>query len=418
MRFFQKHQKKILAVIALLLALLILLPTVTMIMGSAGAVTQAEIDALKKDSAALAKQKKELNSELSALEGQINSALSRKLVVEQEINVVTEQINTTTALIAQYDELIAQEEVNLLEAQEREAQHYDEFCRRVRAMEEEGTVTYWHILFNAADFTDLLDRAMMISEVVEYDNAVMDALEQARIDVENAKAALESARAEQVAAKEELDAQNAELTAKRSEINKLLKELESQQDVYESKISELDKMMDEIDDEITSKQKELEREIAAANQVKVDTGSGYRWPLDGYYTLSSLFGGRIHPITGLPNSHGGIDIPAAYGTAIRASRGGIVITSGYNNSYGHYVVVSHYNNDSTLYAHMSSRAVSVGQTVAQGDTLGYVGSTGSSTGNHLHFEVRIGGTRTDPVNQFPSITLWATYRGQKEILTH
>ena len=417
MKLFHKHQKKIIAALAILLAVLMILPMLTMILSSAGAVTQKEIDALKEDAAALAQTKKNLNNQLAALEGEIDNALSKKMVVEQEINVVEEQIATTEALIAKYDEQIAQEEVNLAQAQEREAQHYDEACQRVRIMEEQGTVTYWEILFAAADFTDLLDRAMMINETVEYDNAVMDALEQARIDVENAKAALESARAEQVDAKTALDAQKAELDAKVTTIKTLIAELEAKQDQYESKLDDLDSQIRAMDDKIAAKEKEYERQIAAG-QIQFNTGSGYVWPLDGCYVLTSLYGNRIHPITGKPNSHLGIDVRASYGTPIKAARGGVVTTSTYNSSYGNYVVVSHGNGDSTRYAHMSSRAVKEGQTVSQGQILGYVGSTGSSTGNHLHFEVFIGGSRTDPINQYPSLKLWVTSNGQIVELPH
>ena len=417
MKFFRKHQKKIIAALALLLAVLMILPMITTILGSAGAVTKEEINSLKKDAAALAQTKKDLNNQLTALEGQINNALSKKLVVEQEINVVSQQISTTEALIAEYDELIAQEEVNLAEAQEREAQHYEEACQRVRVMEEEGTVTYWEILFNAADFTDLLDRAMMINETVEYDNAVMDALEQARIDVENAKAALESSRAEQVDAKEALEVQKAELDSKKATINQLLKELEANQSQYESKLNQLDSQMAALDDEIAAMEKEYQRQISAG-QIQFDPGTGYLWPLNGCYTLTSLFGNRIHPITGLPNHHLGTDIRASYGTPIMSARGGVVSKSEYNSSYGNYVVVTHDGGISTLYAHMSSRAVSVGQIVTQGQTLGYVGSTGSSTGNHLHFEVRVNSVRVDAIDYYPNMKFLVTSNGQTVELNH
>ena len=141
------------------------------------------------------------------------------------------------------------------------------------------------------------------------------------------------------------------------------------------------------------------------------------WPLSGYYTLSSLYGSRIHPITGKPNNHGGIDIPAPKNTHILAAKSGVVITSGYNSSYGNYVVISH-GTSSTLYAHMTSRAVSVGDSVKQGQTIGYVGTTGSSTGNHLHFEVRVNDNRTDPINYFPELTLYVRANGQTVKLNH
>lgn len=412
MKFFMKHQKKIMAALAILLAALMLLPTISMIFTSAGAITEADINKLKEQAATLAQEKKNLNNQLSALEGKLNSAYSKKQVVEQEINVVNAQIANTESLITQYNEMIAQEEVNLANAQEAEATHFENFCQRVRIMEEQGTVTYWQILFNSADFTDLLDRAMMISETVEYDNAVMDALEQARIDVENSKAALEAARAEQMEAKSALDAQKAELTTKEAEIKSLLNEMEAQQSVYENEISKLDAQIEAMDDQIAKKQKELEAQIAA-NKIQINYGSGYIWPLDGCYTITSFFGSRIHPIYGTPGNHGGTDVRAAYKTPIKAARGGVVMTSEYHWSYGNYVVVVHDNGTSTLYAHMSSRAVKEGQTVTQGQILGYVGSTGSSTGNHLHYEIRVtqnsgSVVRVDALNYYKSMTFYDT----------
>lgn len=415
MKFFMKHQKKIIAALAILLAALMLLPTISMIFTSADAsapVSQKDIDALKDKSSNLAQEKKNLNSQLNALKGDLNNAYNRKKLVEQEINVVNDQIANTENLIAQYDQLIAQEEVNLANAQEAEATHFENFCQRVRIMEEQGTVSYWQILFSAADFTDLLDRAMMISETVEYDNAVMASLEQARMDVETTKANLETARAEQVEAKTALDAQRVELDAKETEIKGLLRELEAEKDEFESEIHKLDSQIKAMDAEIAKKQKELEAQIAAS-KIQINYGSGYIWPLDGCYTITSFFGPRLHPVYHTPGNHGGTDVRASYGTKIKAARGGVVMTSEYHWSYGNYVVVVHDNGTSTLYAHMSKRAVKAGQTVTQGQVLGYVGSTGSSTGNHLHYEVRVtqgdgSVVRVDALNYYKSMTFYDT----------
>ncbi len=406
MKFFMKHQKKILAALAVLLAALVLLPTISMIFTSAGAVSQKDIDKLKKEAASLAAEKNSLNRQLNALKGDLNTAYNRKKLTEQEINVVNSQIANTENLIAQYDRLIEQETVNLANAQDAESTHFKNFCQRVRIMEEQGVVTYWQILFNAADFTDLLDRAMMISETVEYDKAVMASLEQARKDVESVKANLEAAHAEQVSAKAILDAQKVELAAKESEIKALLRTLEAEKSEYEDEIHELDAQIEAMDAAIAKKQKELEAQIAAS-KVQINYGSGYMWPLDGNYVITSLFGPRNHPITGKYSNHGGTDVRAAYGTTIKAARGGVVMTSEYHWSYGNYVVVVHDNGTSTLYAHMSKRAVKEGQTVKQGQTLGYVGSTGSSTGNHLHYEIRT----TDSSGKLVRVDALKYYKG-------
>ena len=159
-----------------------------------------------------------------------------------------------------------------------------------------------------------------------------------------------------------------------------------------------------IEKAIAAKEKELQALIAAANFT---TGSGYAYPLPYQYTrLTSLFGPRIHPITKKYNNHTGIDIPAPGGTKVTAVQGGIVVTSAYApSSYGEYVVIAHGNGVTTLYAHMQrgSRTVKEGDAVSQGQVIGLVGTTGSSTGNHLHLEYKVNGVRNDPKKLFPGV---------------
>ena len=148
--------------------------------------------------------------------------------------------------------------------------------------------------------------------------------------------------------------------------------------------------------------RELQAQLAAQG-VTIVSEKGFKWPSYAT-TITSLFGSRTHPVTGRPNNHTGVDIAAAGGTDIWAAKSGVVLTSTYNSSYGNYVVISHANGESTLYAHMSKRLVSEGDKVTQGQTIGLVGTTGSSTGNHLHFEVRLNGQRQDPLNYFRGST--------------
>ncbi len=241
-------------------------------------------------------------------------------------------------------------------------------------------------------------------ELKNHDNQVMEELTAARQELERLQAELESARAEEQAAKDQQEAKKAEQQAKVAEAQKLL-------DQINADAAELNRQLDdemegaaEIQAEIARKQKQLEEE-RRQNNVTIDSETNYLWPLPGYYRLTSLFGYRIHPITGKAHSHTGIDIPAPGGTPIQACKSGQVVTSAYHYSYGNYVVIDHGNGNSTLYAHMSSRAVSEGQMVSQGQTIGYVGTTGSSTGNHLHLEVRDNYTRVDPESKFPSLSL-------------
>ena len=394
-------------VVTLALALAILLPlTGPYSVPEASAVTQDEIDDLKEDASALANQKKDLQAQLKDVRADKNAAQQQKDLIERQINVIQEEIDNMTAQIEKYGQLIQEKEVELAQAEADEAEQYDLFCRRVRYMEEEGEVSYWSVLFSSADFSDLRDNFMMVEEIMEYDNKVMDDLIAIREQIEVDKAELEQAKAAQEEARKEQEAAKKEREAQEAEVDKLIGEISSQEDQLEAMEAELQKAANALDAEIRRKEKEMAAQISG-----VQSESGFLWPLPGYTTLSSLFAGRIHPITGKRHNHTGIDIPAPKNTKILASKSGVVTTSTYNSSYGNYVVVSHSDGTSTLYAHMNKRGVSEGQTVKQGDVVGYVGTTGSSTGNHLHFEIRVNGTRKDPVNYFKDIPLYVRSGG-------
>ena len=366
----------------------------------ASAVTQAEIDAMKEEANSLKQQQEEIQEQLDSLAADRENAMARKTLLEQQINATRAEISSIAAQISKYDELIAQKQTELDEAEAEEQAQYELFCERVRYMEEQGEVSYWSILFSSKDFADLLDNAMMVEEIMDYDNQVMDQLIALREQIEQDKAELETARQEQQDAKAEQEAAQANLQAQESEVDALLSQISNQEDELEAREAQLRAASDAATAEIAAAERELAAQIA-----NVPSESGFLWPLPGRYNLSSLFGSRKHPITGKANNHTGIDIPASSGTSILAAKSGVVTTSTYNNSYGNYVVVSHSDGTSTLYAHMVRRNCSKGDTVSQGQVIGYVGTTGSSTGNHLHFEVRVNGSRVDPINYFTDLPL-------------
>lgn len=401
--------------LSLLLAFALLLPLTGQVsVMPASAVTQAEIDALKNDANALAGQKKDLQSQLAAVRADKSKAMEQKRLLESQIDVIRSEISNINQQIAKYDQLIGEKAQEIAETEEKEQAQFDLFCRRMREMEEQGEESYWSILFGSSSFSDLLDNYMMIEEIIEYDNGVIDSLTALQEQLAQEKDELEQAQAAQEEAKRQQQAAQDELKAQEAEVDKVIAEISEQEDDLAAKEAELKKAADAANAEI----KRLEREMAAQIQT-VKSESGFMWPLDASLnTLSSLYGGRTDPISGKPGNHTGIDIPAARGTKIYAAKSGVVTTSvmgsGSSWSYGNYVVVSHSDGTSTLYAHMSSRAVSKGDVVNQGDVVGYVGTTGRSTGNHLHFEIRVNGNRTDPLNYFKDMVLY--YRsGSKKV---
>ncbi len=397
-------RRVVVGLLAAVLALLMLVPIFSMIVGNAGAVTQGEIDALKKQQQASQAKQQQLKDQLAEVKEDQVAAQQKRQILTQQLNAINAEIANIDAQIAWYDGEISKKEAERVEAEAREAEQYELFCRRVRAMEEEGSVSYWSILFNADSFSDLLDRIADVDSVMDYDNAVMDELIATREELERLQAELESARAEEQAARDQQEVKKKEQQAKVAEAQKLL-------DQINADVAEVNRQLDaeeagaaEIQAQIAKKQKQLEEE-RRKNNITISSESGYLWPLPGYYRLTSQFGYRIHPITGKAHSHTGIDVPAPGGTPILAAKSGQVVTSAKHYSYGNYVVIDHGNGNSTLYAHMRSRAVSEGQMVKQGQVIGYVGTTGSSTGNHLHLEVRDNYTRVDPESKYRSLNL-------------
>ena len=409
----KKQQKKpktdwrriFVAVLAAALALLMLLPMLTMILGgAAGAVTQEEIDALKEQRAESQARQQELKEQLAGLKAGLEEAKEKRRILVSQLEAINGELENINAQIVWYDGQIAEKEEERAAAVLREQEQYDLFCRRVRAMEESGKASYLSILFTAESFSDLLDRLADISDIMAYDQAVMDQLIATREEIERLKAELESARAEQEAMKADLESKQAEQKEKVAEAQRLLDQINADTAEVNRQLEEESAAAQAIQASIVAKQKALEEE-RRRNNIIINSESGYLWPLPGYYRLSSLFGYRIHPITGKAHSHTGIDIPAPSGTPILAAKSGQVVTSGWHDSYGNYVVVDHGNGNSTLYAHMSARSVSEGQMVSQGQEVGKVGTTGSSNGNHLHYEVRDNYSRVNPEKKYSGLNL-------------
>lgn len=369
--------------------------------------------------------------------------------MEQQLNVLKQQIQVSENLLAQYARQITEKEAELEQAKAKEAEYQAEFEQRVRAMEERGNVSYWSVLFQASDFSDLLDRIDMIGEIMDADDQVLDQLAEARQAVAQAKTDLEASRQGQQETLAQQQSQQAQLQAQQAEVDQLIQEIATQGDVYAKQIEKLEATQDDVAQQIAEAeaiyQKQLAAEKAAAEKAAAEkaaaeqaakaaqvaaqkaaqqqkqqssgssasgsssssgsqssqttaSASGFLWPIASSHRVTSPFGWRTHPITGRQHLHGGIDIAAPNGTPIMASKAGVVVISQYGSSYGNYVVISHPDGTRTLYAHMSQRNVSAGDTVRQGQTVGLVGSTGSSTGNHLHFETWTGSSSSSRVN--------------------
>ena len=397
----------ILLAVALLLGLM--LPLLTSLAFASGQVTQGDADKtkgeitdIKSELADITAEKKRINAELTAARKDKSKAKEALDLIAQQIILTEDEITTTQRLLDQYDLAIQDMEEEIAELEADEAEQYEAFYAQVRWMEETGSVSYLSIFFEASSFAEMLDYAMLITDIMDYSDRIITALERTQQQLALSRAELQEARTEQDAVKDELEADKAELEKQKADAEALYDQIAEQEADLAAAAKQLAKDEAEMTNALKAAEKKYAEQIAALN----NSGEWY-WPLPGIYKLSSLFGARKDPFTGKASNHTGTDIPASSGTKIYSAQGGVVTTVGKNknHSYGYYVIISHGNGISTLYAHMKSVAsVKEGETVEKGQVIGYVGSTGGSTGPHLHFEFRVNGVRADALKYYPGIT--------------
>ena len=361
------------------------------------AKTAAELEEEQRKAAqiaALEQKKKEQQEKLKELEKQIAEAKAKKedvmvtknlldqrnqLLLEQ-IDDTQNQIDDAAAQIARY-ELLEQEQ-------------YELFCQQVRSEEERGSLSYLSVLFKATSMADLLNRMEFVNEVAEYNKTLIAAMKETRENIKAEKTEMEAKEAK-------LGEQQDELQGKLDETTKLMNEYAADQKALEQMHAAEEKAADEIDAQI-------ERLIADSDVVP--GSEGFIWPVSTSKMISSPIGSRVAPGGFGSTNHKGVDIcNVGYTSSVYATKSGRVLltnSSGWGGGYGNYVVIDHGNGLLTYYGHMSRAIVSAGTYVQQGQTIGYMGSTGYSTGNHLHFEVRVndGTSRSvaarNPMNYF------------------
>ncbi len=396
--------------------------------GGALAVTQSDIDSLQAQKDALSESMESAQAEIERLQAEEASVLEQKAALDQQNELLRQDIELVNEQISIYDSLVEAKAEELAEAEAEATLQAERFRTRMRAMEESGSIlSYLSILFQAENLSDFLARLETVSDVLTYDKETEEAYIAAQTAVETVKAEYEDLLAQQEAAKAELLAKQEQLEADLEAAYTLIASLESDIDAYTAAYEENEAaeaaLQEEIDTLVAQlwqqqlEEQQQQQQDDAANGGDSSNGSTgnsgnsgnsgggsvsagtFIWPLPSSSTVTSAFGYRIHPIFGTEKYHSGIDISAYTGASVLAAASGTVITATYSDSYGYYVLISH-GSTSTLYAHMSSLNVSAGQTVSQGDTIGYAGSTGWSTGPHLHFEVYVGGGRVDPLQYF------------------
>lgn len=401
------RRKRLRSCLALLLAVLLVAGTVPAV--SADKVTEAKekLDALQEENDALDEEIAGIREQLSENLSQMEDIVAQKNLIDQEVSLLHAQITNINQQILAYSTLIADKQDELDVAQAYLAQLREENKGRIRAMEKNSSVSYWSVLFKANSFTDLLDRLKMIREIAEADRLRLEEIRQAAEAVEDAKDALEGEKAQLEDVKDTLRDAEVTLELKRQEADELLAALVAKGQEFSAMLEESEAKQAALAEKLAKAEDEYEDAkywLEQQNQYHGpgagigNTINGVTWLLPIRYTyFSSPFGYRIHPISGQWKMHNGVDLSAPEGTPIYATRAGYVSFSGFEEGgAGHYVQLTHGDGYKSIYMHMTHYIVYTGQYVMAGQVIGYCGSSGGSTGPHLHFGISYNGTYVNP----------------------
>lgn len=347
-------------------------------------------------------QSNEAKEKLEDVNGQINTALQEVEDLKSSIDSTEQEVNSLSDELNKLNESISIKEEDLKDKQKL-------LEERLVVSYMNGKNTYMDALFSGG-IANFISNYESIKQIAEYDNNLMSEVKKDKQELEDEKAKVQNLKTEKENKSAELKKLKAEKQEKVDNLTEEQKQIQSQIDEYDNQmkvLSQKEKALVEKEAaaELTRKAEQNKNNDTKKDQNSNDDGSvtptgTFQWPVPSSHTITSNYGYRIHPISGTKKLHAGIDIGAPGGSNIIAADSGTVILSsfGYNGGYGNYVIISHGNGITTRYAHCSNLFVSVGQTVTKGQPIAAVGSTGASTGNHCHFEVRINGGSKNPLN--------------------
>ena len=429
------NNKKIASVIAVILAvLMVLMLVVSVIPATAFAVSQADIDAVQSRKDELIAEQEAAQQRIDELKTQQADVLEQKQALDERNTLAMAQIELVREQVQMYSQLIQEKALEVEAARRVEEEQLQRLRTRVRAMEENGSFDVLTLLLHADSFASLLGAIDDIGLIMEKDQELEQNYIDARTAHEQVQAEYESAKAELEARQAELEAQQMELAQMIAEamalmasleedIGKATEEYEAAEQAREEADAQIAALVAELNrqrEEERRRQEELQRQqqqqqsggtssggSSSGGSTVVGTGS-LMWPVPSSHTVTSRFGTRVHPITGEVKSHTGMDIDGYHqdGKAIVACDAGTVTKAAWYGGYGNCVIIDHGNGMQTLYGHMSGYAVSEGDTVSKGQTIGYLGATGVATGTHCHLEVFVNGNRVDPENYFSGMTFY------------
>lgn len=318
--------------------------------------------------------------------------------MDANLTVVQEKIDELKTLIAEKEKEIADKTKELEDAIEVQKNQYEAMKARIKFMYEKGDNLGLELIFTSESFGEVLNKAEYIESLSAYDRKMLDEyvayaeyVALCKEGLEEEKGVLDEAKA---AAQVEEDALNELITQKEQEINQVSADIASKEQAikdYEADIATENETIKALEAAVAEERKRL-----AAEQGRKYDGGMFTWPAPSYTRISSEYGNRMHPTLGIEKFHNGLDMAAPGGSPILAAYDGKVVAADYNSSMGNYIMIDHGDSLYTIYMHASALYVTKGTEVSKGDKIGAVGTTGRSTGNHLHFGVRMNGNYVSP----------------------
>ena len=375
-----------------------------------------EIDELEEEREEIEKQLAELDNLVTANMTEMEKAVNEKSAVDQQVALLYQQKETINKQIVAYGTLIAEKQVELDEAEAALEQLKEDNKARIRAMEKNSmTASYWAVIFEAENFLDLLDQLKMVAQIQEADKQMIRQLSEAAEQVEIAKEELELEKTALEEKKQELEDTEVLLAEKKAQAEAILEELMLKNEEYQKLVHDTEQIHSEMSEELEKLEDaydaaKYQEYLATLPPPKPNTGgngnasgsntaqpSNESWGYPcSYINFSSAYGWRKHPVYGDMRFHHGVDLGAYQGTPIYATRSGTVTIASYDWSSGYWVNISHGDGFTSRYLHMTHYIVYAGQYVTKGQVIGYVGSTGTSTGPHLHFGIYYNGVSQNP----------------------
>lgn len=369
--------------------------------------TKVEVNEAKKKVTSLEEEKKKVEATLKNLESLKSDAAAYVRRLDAELETVGDELDRLEGEITDKEAQIGQTQTELEEARQVEADQYDSMKLRIKYMYEQGETSFLDQILQSENLVQMLNRAEYIQQISVYDREQLTAYEENRHQIETCEIQLKEEHETLLGLKAETEAKQKSVETLLAEKNRELKNFEAQIDDAENQVSAYERDIKAQEDKVKKLEAEIKRKEEEARKAAEEAGKQYKttslgnisfkWPCPGSSRITSEFGAREQPAGGASTNHKGIDIGAPTGTAIVAAADGTVVISTYSYSAGNYIMLNHSGGVYTVYMHCSKLLVSEGASVKKGQTIAKVGSTGYSTGPHLHFGIRSDGQYVNPL---------------------